>query len=578
MTLLLTATVMQSDWAVKANEGQAGLPRQDSTQWVAALVKEASALVERKGEAVFAEFRKPGSRWRKGETYIFVLDPSGRMVVHNDPSMEGKNQIELRDVKGKPIIRGLLAAATPSSPEGWYHYEWPVPGGLLPRWKSSFVKRVKAPSGREYILGCGMYDDRMTKAFVVDLVKDAVAEVESQGTRAFPLFHEPQERFMAKDAYVFVIDREGKDLVNPGFKNLEGRNIMDLQDAEGRLPIREMWKMVRDSGSGWVDYMWAKPGESTPTMKSAYVQKATLEGRDVLVGSGVYMQDAPRSAVKSVKMSPEEMKALVREAASLLEREGEKAFPELRTPGTKWLHDDLYFFVWTMSGIRMLHPADPQSEGQDVSGLKDVQDRPVGKLFLDACYSESGEGWVHYLNTEPGKVFPIWKSSFVKRVFFPSGEVRLVGAGVYEMQMGKEFIVDVVDKASELVARKGADAFETLSDPAGPYRFMDVYVFVNDPVGTEIVNPAQPSLQGKNLIDIRDAKGKQMVREYIEAAMRQDSAWVSYEWYRPGSNTPTTKHAYVRKVKFQDKTFIVGSGYYDAWNEKVTRLPEDGVR
>jgi hypothetical protein len=43
---------------------------------------------------------------------------------------------------------------------------------------------------------------------------------------------------------------------------------------------------------------------------------------------------------------------------------------------------------------------------------------------------------------------------------------------------------------------------------------------------------------------------------------------VTYEWYRPGSNSPTTKHAYVRKVRFQDKTFIVGSGYYDALNEK----------
>lgn len=569
MVFMLSLWAMQAGWTDKTPRTLTNrMPLEDSTEWVVGLVREASRIVQTRGEAAFPEFRRTGSRWRRGETYVFVLDPSGRMMVHNDPSMEGRDQSGLRDVNGKPIVRGLLAAATPSSPEGWYHYEWPVPGGLLPRWKSSFVKRVKAPSGKEYVVGCGLYDDRMQRSFVVDMVRDAAAEVESLGRVSFPRFHDPQGPYMAKDAYVFVIDGEGVDLVNPGFRNLEGRNIMDMTDAEGRYPIREMWIKVRDSGSGWVDYLWAKPGESTPTMKSAYVQKARLEGKDVVVGSGVYLQDASRKVPLSRKMTPDELRNEVREAAAFLERDGEKAFPLFRTKGSRWLHDDLYFFVWTTTGIRLLHPVEPLSEGQDVGNLKDVQGRPVGRMFLEIANSENGEGWVHYQNTEPGKLFPIWKSSFVKRVVFPSGEARLVGAGVYEMQMGREFIVDVVDRASALVGRRGADAFTTLSDATGPYRFMDTYVFVNDPVGTEIVNPAQPSLQGRNLIDIRDAKGKQMVREYIEAAMRQDSAWVTYEWYRPGSNTPSTKHTYVRKVRFQDRTFIVGSGYYDARNEQ----------
>jgi signal transduction histidine kinase len=150
----------------------------------------------------------------------------------------------------------------------------------------------------------------------------------------------------------------------------------------------------------------------------------------------------------------------------------------------------------------------------------------------------------------------------VKRVVFPSGEVRLIGAGIYEMQMERAFIVDLVNRASNLVGRKGTDAFPALRDAIGPFRFMDTYVFVNDPAGTELVNPAQPSLENKNLLYIKDAKGRYMVRDYIDAAMRLDSAWVTYEWYRPGSNTPTTKHAYVRKVPFGDKTYIVGSGYY----------------
>jgi Signal transduction histidine kinase len=138
---------------------------QDTLPDLVSLVKDASNLVQLKGETAFNAFRTPGSRWREGETYIFVIDPEGNMLVHADSGLEGKNQIDLKDINGKPIIRGLLEAATkiPGKPEGWYHYQWPVPGGLLPRWKSSFVVMVKAPSGKKYLIGSGMYNDRMKR-------------------------------------------------------------------------------------------------------------------------------------------------------------------------------------------------------------------------------------------------------------------------------------------------------------------------------------------------------------------------------------------------------------------------------
>ena len=53
---------------------------------------------------------------------------------------------------------------------------------------------------------------------------------------------------------------------------------------------------------------------------------------------------------------------------------------------------------------------------------------------------------------------------------------------------------------------------------------MDTYVFVNTPDGTEVVNAAQPSLEGKNLIDLRDLKGKAVIRDEIAAAIKDRSA------------------------------------------------------
>ena len=552
MSLLCGATWASDDYQYK------------ETRELVALVDDAAELVHTKGEAAFSDFRLAGSRWRQDQTYIFVLDPQGNMLVHPDSAMEGKNELDLKDINGKPIIRDLIGAATtlPSKPDGWYHYQWPVPGGILPRWKSSYVRLVMAPSGKSYVVGSGMYNDRMEKSFVVDEVNDAVGQIEKNGEAAFPLFHDPTGPFIAKDAYIFVFDRSGVDLVNPAFPNLEGRNLLDFKDTQGKHPIREMLEVARTRGSGWVDYMWPKPGESVSTQKSAYVSKAKVGGKWLLVGCGAYLADAPKAAQVAKKMTAPELMALVREGAAVFEKEGEKAYPEFRQKGSKWFRDDTYFFVWTMDGTRIFHAADPASEGQNVSGIKDVLGRPFGKMFLEAASSASGEGWVHYMYPEPGNIFPAWKSTFLKRVTFPSGKQYIIGCGIYNMQMDKAFIEDVVNHAAALVADRGKEAFSRLRDKTGPFVFMDTYVFVDTPTGTELVNPAQPSLEGRNIIDLRDVKGRPVVKEEIAAAMKDGSAWVDLYWYKPGNNLPARKQTYVRKVQSGQDTYIVGSGVY----------------
>ncbi|HET7832780.1 MAG TPA: cache domain-containing protein [Gallionella sp.] len=529
-----------------------------------ALVKDAAELIRTKGEAAFSDFGVSGSRWRRDESYIFVLDLQGNMLVHPDSTMEGQNEMELKDINGKPIIRGLIGAATalPDKPEGWYHYQWPVPGGILPRWKSSYVRSVTASSGQRYVVGSGIYNDHMERSFVVDAVTAAVGQIEKHGRATFPLFHDPAGPFIVKDAYIFVFDMNGIDLVNPGFPNLEGRNLMDLKDTQGKQLVREMFRVVQNSGSGWVDYMWPKPGDSVSTQKSAYVAKAKVGDQWMLVGCGVYLADAPQVAQLGRKMSASELMALVREAAAVLGKQGEKAYDELRQKGSRWFRDNTYFFVWDSNGIRTLHAADPALEGQNAGNVTDVLGRPYGRMILDAAGSASGEGWVHYMYPEPGDIFPMWKSVFVKRVTFPSGKQHVIGCGIYNMQMDKAFIEDVVNRAAMLIVEQGRKAFGQLCDKKGSFVFMDTYLFVDSPDGTELMNAGFPSLEGKNLIDLKDLTGKAAVREEIAAAMKDGSAWQDLYWFKPGQNTPARKQTFVRKVQSGADTYIVGAGVY----------------
>jgi hypothetical protein len=60
----------------------------EETRELVALVTDAAERLRSKGEAAFDDFRVAGSRWRKEETYIFVLDPDGNMLLHPDPVLK----------------------------------------------------------------------------------------------------------------------------------------------------------------------------------------------------------------------------------------------------------------------------------------------------------------------------------------------------------------------------------------------------------------------------------------------------------------------------------------------------------
>jgi signal transduction histidine kinase len=132
------------------------------------------------------------------------------------------------------------------------------------------------------------------------------------------------------------------------------------------------------------------------------------------------------------------------------------------------------------------------------------------------------------------------------------------------MQMDRPFIEDLVDRAADLVAMDGPEAFSVLRDRKGPFVFMDTYVFVITPEGVELVNPAFPALQGQNMLELTDLKGEPVVKKEIELAMNQGSGWLDMYWYVPGKNTMGIKHTYVRKVEHKGSTYILGSGFFNS--------------
>lgn len=90
--VLLILGALCADQAVKTAWAAQLTYEYKRTNKVVTLVKEASALIEQKGEEVFPAFRKHGSKWYQGHSYLFIYDLKGVNVVHPVQSeFEGKN-------------------------------------------------------------------------------------------------------------------------------------------------------------------------------------------------------------------------------------------------------------------------------------------------------------------------------------------------------------------------------------------------------------------------------------------------------------------------------------------------------
>ena len=125
---------------------------------------------------------------------------------------------------------------------------------------------------------------------IVALVEQASTLIDSKGKSIFSEFRTTGTEWRTDDTYLFVDDLKGVVLFNGGFPEREGSNSSSLKDSNGKLFQVEFVKVVQSKGSGWVDYMFPKPGQSQPAQKWSYVKAVKIDGTPGLVGAGFYPQ------------------------------------------------------------------------------------------------------------------------------------------------------------------------------------------------------------------------------------------------------------------------------------------------
>ncbi|MDR3684806.1 MAG: cache domain-containing protein, partial [Geothrix sp.] len=71
------------------------------------------------------------------------------------------------------------------------------------------------------------------------------------------------------DLYIFVYDTEGKVLAHGVRRELVGVNRWASKDPDGKPWIQDWTKLVKEKGSGWIEYKELNPAQGNKVMKKA---------------------------------------------------------------------------------------------------------------------------------------------------------------------------------------------------------------------------------------------------------------------------------------------------------------------
>jgi hypothetical protein len=165
-------------------------------------------------------------------------------------------------------------------------------------------------------------------------------------------------------------------------------------------------------------------------------------------------------------------------------------------------------------------------------------------------------GFVAFLMFTP-KVILKMKTLF-KGIVIGMAALAFTGITIAAEKGTAEEAMAMVKKGVAFIKANGKEkAFAEFNNPKGAFIDRDLYVMCYDMAGNNKCHGSNPKLIGKNLLEIKDADGKFIVKSFIETA-NGGKGWVDYKWPNAITKAIEPKSTYVEKVD----DVLIGVGIY----------------
>ncbi|SME97086.1 methyl-accepting chemotaxis protein [Desulfovibrio gilichinskyi] len=219
-------------------------------------------------------------------------------------------------------------------------------------------------------------------------------------------------------------------------------------------------------------------------------------------------------------------------SATELEKEIKELVRAIRYDGNN------YIWINDMQAKIIMHPISPELEGKNLSGMTDSSGKHLFREMVEVC-RQNGEGAVSYIWKKEDTGKDTQKISYVKLI--PQLN-WIIGTGAWLDDITNEMKEKALAQLAEMRLRDGN------------------YFWVNDTDMNMIMNPATPSLNGKSVADLKDAKGKLIFKEIVDICKSKGEGTISYWWTKAGKSGDFPKLSYVKL--FKPWNWIIGMGIY----------------
>ncbi len=117
----------------------------------------------------------------------------------------------------------------------------------------------------------------------------------------------------------------------------------------------------------------------------------------------------------------------------------------------------------------------------------------------------------------------------------------------------------MVKKAVTYLKANGKEkAFAEFGKKKGQFFDRDLFIFVIDMNGKMLVHGANPALNNKDLIALRDTDGTLLIKNMVDLAKAKGNGWSDYRWTNPVTKKVEHKSSYIQKVD----DVLVGCGVF----------------
>lgn len=148
-----------------------------------------------------------------------------------------------------------------------------------------------------FISGLIMKEKKATVSYLVQEATSLLASYQKQVEAGTLTKEEAQKQAAERIAairydganYLWINDLGPKMVMHPIKPELNGKDLSENKDPNGKALFVEMAKVCRESGKGFVDYAWSRPGNTEPVPKISYVELYQPWGW--VVGTGIYVDD-----------------------------------------------------------------------------------------------------------------------------------------------------------------------------------------------------------------------------------------------------------------------------------------------